>query len=207
MKKIFTLIFTLCALMCSCSTPEMEKAEAIKSEVLSLCIANIKGDLLRPQTLTVSKVSEIVCEIDDPTVIVKSREMYWIASMYTEEDIAKEYLNENVSDLEILKSNGYRFYMATVTYYAKNEFDDEIQDLKHFIVSIKLDSSGNIEDCINLPDEISSKLHNTINAFPLAENFDNQDKTFYDVVEQYGVDLNFPSRVRKTFTIPKEYRR
>lgn len=206
MKKIFTLIFTLCALMCSCSTPEMEKAEAIKSEVLSLCLASIRNDLLRPQTLTVSKVSEIVCEIDDPTVIVKSREMYWVASIYAE-DIAKEYLDENVSDLEILKSNGYKFYMVTVNYYAKNEFDDEIQDLKHFIVSIKLDSSGNIEDCINLPDEISSKLHDTINAFPLAENFANQDKTFYDVVEQYGLDLNFPSRVRKTFTIPKKYRR
>lgn len=206
MKKIFTLIFTLCALMCSCSTPEMEKAEAIKSEVLSLCIADIKGDLLRPQTLTVSKVSEIVCEIDDPTVIVKSREMYWVASIYAE-DIAKEYLDENVSDLEILKSNGYRFYMATVTYYAKNEFDDEIHGQKFFIVPIKLDNSGNIEDWINLPDEISSKLHSIINASPIAHSFDNQDKTFYDVVEQYGLDLNFPSRVKKTFTIPKEYRR
>lgn len=206
MKKIFTLIFTLCALMCSCSTPEMEKAEAIKSEVLSSCLASIRNDLLRPQTLTVSKVSEIVCEIDDPTVIVKSREMYWVASIYAE-DIAKEYLDENVSDLEILKSNGYRFYMATVTYYAKNEFDDEIHGQKFFIVTVKLDSSENIEDCINLPDEISSKLHNFTNAFTVAQSFDNQDKTFYDVVEQYGLDLNFPSRVRKTFTIPKEYRR
>lgn len=206
MKKIFTLIFTLCALMCSCSTPEMEKAEAIKSEVLSSCLASIRNDLLRPQTLTVSKVSEIVCEIDDPTVIVKSREMYWVASIYAE-DIAKEYLDENVSDLEILKSNGYRFYMATVTYYAKNEFDDEIHGQKFFIVPIKLDSSGNIEDWINLPDEISSKLHDIINASTIAHSFDNQDKTFYDVVEQYGLDLNFPSRVKKTFTIPKEYRR
>ena len=206
MKKIFTLIFTLCALMCSCSTPEMEKAEAIKSEVLSSCLASIRNDLLRPQTLTVSEVSEIVCEIDDPTVIVKSREMYWVASIYAE-DIAKEYLDENVSDLEILKSNGYRFYMATVTYYAKNEFDDEIHGQKFFIVPIKLDNSGNIEDWINLPDEISSKLHNGANAFTVAHSFDNQDKTFYDVVEQYGLDLNFPSRVKKTFTIPKEYRR
>ena len=206
MKKIFTLIFTLCALMCSCSTPEMEKAEAIKSEVLSSCLASIRNDLLRPQTLTVSKVSEIVCEIDDPTVIVKSREMYWVASIYAE-DIAKEYLDENVSDLEILKSNGYRFYMATVTYYAKNEFDDEIHGREFFIVPVKLDSSGNIEDWTNLPDEISSKLHDTINASTVAHSFDNQDKTFYDVVEQYGLDLNFPSRVKKTFTIPKEYRR
>lgn len=207
MKKIFTLIFTLCALMCSCSTPEMEKAEAIKSEVLSSCLASIRNDLLRPQTLTVSEVSEIVCEIDDPTVIVKSREMYWIASLYSDEDIAKEYLNENVSDLEILKSNGYRFYMARVDYYAKNEFDDEIHGWEFFIVPVKLDSSGNVEDWINLPDEISSKLHDSINAFTVAHSFDNQDKTFYDVVEQYGLDLNFPSRVKKTFTIPKEYRR
>ena len=206
MKKIFTLIFTLCALMCSCSTPEMEKAEAIKSEVLSACLASIRNDLLRPQTLTVSEVSEIVCEIDDPTVIVKSREMYWIASIFSE-DTAKEYLDENVSDLEILKSNGYRFYMATVNYYAKNEFDDEIHGWEFFIVTVKLDSSGNIEDWPNLPDEISSKLHNDANALTVAENFDNQDKTFYDVVEQYGLDLNFPSRVKKTFTIPKKYRR
>lgn len=207
MKKIFTLIFTLCALMCSCSTPEMEKAEAIKSEVLSRCLASIRYDLLRPQTLTVSEVSEIVCEIDDPTVIVKSREMYWIKSIFSE-DAAKEYLDENVSDLEILKSNGCRFYMATVSYYAKNVFDDEIYGLGFFIVPVKFNSNGDIEDALNLDlGEISSKLHDSANALLVAENFANQDKTFYDVVEQYGLDLNFPSRVRKTFTIPKEYRR
>ena len=97
--------------------------------------------------------------------------------------------------------------MATVDYYAKNEFDDEIHGREFFIVPVKLDSSGNIEDCSNLPDEISSKLHNSANALTVAENFDNQDKTFYDVVEQYGLDLNFPSRVKKTFTIPEKYRR
>lgn len=207
MKKIFALIFTLCVFVCSCSTPEMEKAEAIKAEVLSSCIADIRNDLIRPQTLTVSEVlTEIICEIDDPIIITKSSETYW--KIYDiSKSSAKEYLDENISDLNILKANGYKFYIASVNYYAKNEFDDERNNWEYFIATVKLDNNGNIEYGNNLPDKISSKLHNPYNTLTTADKFYNMDIGVYDVVEQYGLDLNFPNRVNKKFTIPKEYRR
>lgn len=207
MKKIFALIFALCMFICSCSTPEMEKAEAIKAEVLSSCIADIRNDLIRPQTLTVSEIlTEIICEIDDPIIITKSSETYW--KIYDiSKSSAKEYLDENISDLNILKANGYKFYIASVNYYARNGFDDERNNWEYFIATVKLDNNGNIEYGNNLPYEISSKLHNPYNTLTTADKFYNMDIGVHDVVEQYGLDLNFPNRVNKKFTIPKEYRR
>lgn len=145
MKKIL-FILMLCIGLISCGYSQKEikelNSEAIRNEILSACIEDLKDNLKDPSSLKIDGPILLSTIITSREAAAKSTKRYgdWdklYNDKYSDKAAIKKYMDDVIVTFDTFGKNfNSIYYIVSFKYYAKNGFGAYTSDYIKYIVSI-----------------------------------------------------------------------